>query len=834
MAISTDLNQKLINEVFALYSDAEAKMLAKVASRIKRGITEQGYYEERAQQLTATRKDLGSTMKSAALVAKAKMSKGILSSYTKGLRSAELDHGIPSTVFTYKIPYHVQRAVLEANNLIDGTSVQILRDSLDVYRQIVSDVSLNALVGVETRQAVAQDALNRLAARGITGFVDKAGRKWEMASYLEMAVRTTTAHAALQGHIDRQADMGNDLVMVSSIGTTCPICARWQGKVLSISGKDSKYTALQDARAEGLFHPNCKHTVTAYFPEMEELESELVDHRHERFNDALLYRATQKQRSIERHIRQWKRVEAVAMDPAAKARANIKIRHWQAEQRKLVELYNLKRKYARENISSRVGISSRGAIDSIVKPFKYEAPPKHKIKSVKKFDKKPPTPVAVLKPEGKIFPGEAKTFEDIRAGSVLDDFKDAKIREVLIDMELDAVPNSFIEYRGKTTNKLFGITAIDTSSPSMLKARFLDNDELADSKFNAFREAAKVAMDAGKDLEFSSPNRLLVTKVQEFFEVEDFRTFGGKLWIPKGALEEIVVTGKYTGAFLKAAEPMQSLGWKFRKKGEPKPFDISQIPTLKHLDLTIKEFMKDSRYKDIGNKDELKMILQTVVNNANTYSRVPDTKILTKIFDDNKFKNQFETNTSKGSLNQSSRKEASKNLFGTDTKTTDITQYEFYGYLGEKDVLKDMKANRGMNHYGDIVVKFKSDVRRRTTFTMDDSLGPGMSGSYVASSLEKVEVVNVRRYAAEDLTMKELKSQHKISNVSEVTPGMVCNTSSISYMEAQYHGGLTLDDVDEITFTSGHKPTTKIKEIAKKMGIRLREIVGGAMQEILS
>ena len=38
-------------------------------------------------------------------------------------------------------------------------------------------------------------------------FVDKAGRKWELASYVEMATRTGNVHAALQGHIDRQLEL---------------------------------------------------------------------------------------------------------------------------------------------------------------------------------------------------------------------------------------------------------------------------------------------------------------------------------------------------------------------------------------------------------------------------------------------------------------------------------------------------------------------------------------------------------------------------------------------------------------------------------------------------
>ncbi|WP_368661496.1 phage minor capsid protein [Streptomyces sp. NA04227] len=51
--------------------------------------------------------------------------------------------------------------------------------------------------------------------RGINGFVDKAGRNWDMAAYAEMAVRSVTARAAIEGHIDALAKIRGGLVIVS-------------------------------------------------------------------------------------------------------------------------------------------------------------------------------------------------------------------------------------------------------------------------------------------------------------------------------------------------------------------------------------------------------------------------------------------------------------------------------------------------------------------------------------------------------------------------------------------------------------------------------------------
>ncbi|MGV9274390.1 phage minor capsid protein [Streptomyces griseosporeus] len=79
---------------------------------------------------------------------------------------------------------------------------RITRAVGDSYRRVVARASGNVLLGTMTRRQAAQRALNQFAARGITGFVDRAGRSWDMASSAEMAVRSVTARAAFEGHVD--------------------------------------------------------------------------------------------------------------------------------------------------------------------------------------------------------------------------------------------------------------------------------------------------------------------------------------------------------------------------------------------------------------------------------------------------------------------------------------------------------------------------------------------------------------------------------------------------------------------------------------------------------
>lgn len=120
----------------------------------------------------------------------------------------------------------------------------------------------------------------QLAKRGVTGFKDRSGKMWNMRTYTEMVERTTTMEAHLQGTANRLAEQGHDLVKVSTHLGACELCQPWQGQILSITGKTEGYPTLEEAKAAGLFHPNCRHAYGLYVDwgrwdkEIEELERE--------------------------------------------------------------------------------------------------------------------------------------------------------------------------------------------------------------------------------------------------------------------------------------------------------------------------------------------------------------------------------------------------------------------------------------------------------------------------------------------------------------------------------------------------------------------------------
>jgi hypothetical protein len=103
---------------------------------------------------------------------------------------------------------------------------------------------------------------------------------------------------------------------------------------------------LAEAMARGLFHPNCRHSISAYLPGVTHLPSGDLE-------DAEGYEARQQQRAIERRIRQWKEQQAAALDDAGRQLAAKRVRAAQADLREhLAQNPALKRLRYREQIGA--------------------------------------------------------------------------------------------------------------------------------------------------------------------------------------------------------------------------------------------------------------------------------------------------------------------------------------------------------------------------------------------------------------------------------------------------------------------------------------------------
>lgn len=362
--IEKDINEALINDVLQIYADAEDKMLKAVAKRVAKGITTEGWNETKLKDTQILKNEIEKVLNSTSKLSKSKVSEGIIEAYKKGIAEVGSKKGTHNTVLDeLDIPMNLKMLVLATNNLLDNASFQVLRKANDAYQQVMAHATTGLLAGTDTRMQASQKMLNEFASKGITTFVDKAGRNWDLGSYAEMCARTVGSHAALQGHIDRQVEVGEDLVKVSTIGTTCPICQRWQGVVLSISGNHPKYHSVDEAKASGLFHPNCKHTLVMHIPELDgegKVEPDVYDPNSE---SSKRNKLIEQQRANERQIRYWKKRQALAITPEEKKKSAEKVKAWQYKQLIYCEKHNLRRQYAREGV--RVG-NAQGPMGSFI------------------------------------------------------------------------------------------------------------------------------------------------------------------------------------------------------------------------------------------------------------------------------------------------------------------------------------------------------------------------------------------------------------------------------------------------------------------------------------
>ena len=154
-------------------------------------------------------------------------------------------------------------------------SALIGRVEPDVYRRIgLEQVALQQAQGRGTYK-VLPEFVQALRREGITAFVDRAGRNWSLHTYCAMVSRTTSRQAEVLAVLT--ADPEQDLYRISSHGTTCAICAPFEGRVYSKSGTNPDYPPLaaafgkQDPAGPDTLantwlnlHPNCLHAIYPY------------------------------------------------------------------------------------------------------------------------------------------------------------------------------------------------------------------------------------------------------------------------------------------------------------------------------------------------------------------------------------------------------------------------------------------------------------------------------------------------------------------------------------------------------------------------------------------
>lgn len=243
---------------------------------------------------------------------------------------------------TTRIPKALHTAVREVAPVV-AQSGSIL------YREITQAVAAAPPESDAARRRLAQTVITRFQRRGLTGFVDAAGRRWNLTSYVEMATRTATTALAREAHAAELIKAGLDVVRVTVMPNCHPFCLPFQGRLLSLTGAttgeyhgEEVVATLAEAMARGYNHPNCRHSIQVHVPGMEIPDPGMIEPGD--------YRASQELRRLEREVRKAKRDLAGAVSDPGQDRARREVRRAQYAVRQHVKATGLPRNRLREQV----------------------------------------------------------------------------------------------------------------------------------------------------------------------------------------------------------------------------------------------------------------------------------------------------------------------------------------------------------------------------------------------------------------------------------------------------------------------------------------------------
>jgi hypothetical protein len=200
----------------------------------------------------------------------------------------------------------------------------------------------------------------------------------------------------------------------------------------------------------------------------------------------------------------------------------------------------------------------------------------------------------------------------------------------------------------------------------------------------------------------------------------------------------------------------------------------------------------------VDTNERVRIHIEDILRDNSAYCTNCDFEFILDVIT-NGLKNQFafpdEPYHTGGSADKAARAKASHRMFGTpigDPSGRDYFDHpewgerlEKYGCLLDKDPLA--RIENSAHGYGDVIIEFKPDIRKRTTYCFGDSLGGRCAPQLVGGRLDHGVFAD---FAPREVTEEEAMGWK--------TPGNIRNGFDVRYIEAQYHGDVTGSDIANI------------------------------------
>lgn len=192
------------------------------------------------------------------------------------------------------------------NNLSGTTATTSQQGFINVMNNAFLEVS----TGVKSYSQSIIDAIDNLSEQGTT-VVYPSGYKASLESATRMNIITSVNQTCGKMQLQRANELGWDLMELTAHSGARPSHAEWQGKIVSLSGKEG-YLSLKDigyGKVDGFKGINCRHDWNPYYEGSSRTYSDktLEKWRNEKVlydgKEMSVYEASQVQRKMERQIR---------------------------------------------------------------------------------------------------------------------------------------------------------------------------------------------------------------------------------------------------------------------------------------------------------------------------------------------------------------------------------------------------------------------------------------------------------------------------------------------------------------------------------------------------
>ena len=283
------------------------------------------------KQFQDLNKEMGELIRQARQAGNMQQEIKILNAIRKGFPARKISQG--ATAEFFRLNDRKLEALIKATtNDMERAETAVLRMADDQYRKAIFNAQVYANTGAGTYEKAVDMATKDMLTRGLNCMEYANGARHTLADYADMAIRTASKRAYLQGEGEKRQEWGISTVIMAKRGNPCPKCLPFVGKVLIddvwSGGKksDGPYPLMSKAIAAGLYHPRCKDSHTTYFPGISTADDTWSEKELEAVGQANKQEA--EQQYAKRQAEKYGRLARYSLDEDNKKQYKQRVREW--------------------------------------------------------------------------------------------------------------------------------------------------------------------------------------------------------------------------------------------------------------------------------------------------------------------------------------------------------------------------------------------------------------------------------------------------------------------------------------------------------------------------